>query len=232
MSITYCVIPARGGSKRIPRKNIKPFLGKPMIAWSIEKALGCDIIDEVIVSTDDNEIIEIAQSYGAHVPFIRPKELADDYANTMDVMNHAAEWLNTNIDGLSAICCLYPTAPIVNIADITAAYNKIENSNIDYCFSATEFNYPVQRGFTITEQGVPKMLFPKHYNTRSQDLPNAYHDCGQFYWGQVKAWLLKKPIFGLNSNIIKIPHWRVQDIDTLDDWIRAEAIMQNIISIK
>ena len=219
------VIPARGGSKRIPRKNIKEFHGKPMIAWSIQAALNSSCIDEVWVSTDDEEIAAIAQTYGAKVPFIRPAHLSDDFATTADVMQHAVQECQIQYQQLpDYVCCLYATAPFVQQQDLLQGFELIQSKDLDYVFSATNYSFPIQRAIKIDSDGKVNMFSPEFFNTRSQDLEEAWHDAGQFYWGTAQAWLQKHTVFSPNSNIISLPSYRVQDIDTLSDWHRAEMI--------
>lgn len=216
------VIPARGGSKRIPRKNIKLFCGKPMIAWSIEAALQSGCFDRLIVSTDDAEIADVARQYGAAVPFMRPAELSDDHTGTIPVMRHAVEW--SNAQGLAAeqVCCLYATAPFVRAEDIRQGLQILEETGGDYTFSVTSYAFPIQRAIRITERGRVEMFSPEYFSTRSQDLEEAYHDAGQFYWGRASAWLQGKMIFSPDSAPVLLPRHRVQDIDTSEDWLRAE----------
>ena len=219
------VIPARGGSKRIPRKNIKEFHGQPMIAWSIQAALNSGCIDEVWVSTDDDEIAAIAQSYGAKIPFIRPANLSDDFATTADVMQHAVQAYQTQYQQLpNYVCCLYATAPFVQQQDLLKGFELIQTKSLDYVFSATSYPFPIQRAIKLDKDGAVNMFSPEHFNTRSQDLEEAWHDAGQFYWGTSQAWAQKLAIFAPNSHIIPLPSYRVQDIDTLLDWHRAEMI--------
>ena len=219
------VIPARGGSNRIPRKNIKEFHGKPMIAWSIQAALNSGCIDEVWVSTDDEEIAAIAQTYGAKVPFIRPAHLSDDFATTADVMQHAVQECQIQYQQLpDYVCCLYATAPFVQQQDLLQGFELIQSKDLDYVYSATNYSFPIQRAIKIDSDGKVNMFSPEFFNTRSQDLEEAWHDAGQFYWGTAQAWLQKHTVFSPNSNIISLPSYRVQDIDTLSDWHRAEMI--------
>lgn len=218
------VIPARGGSKRIPRKNIKNFYGKPMIAWSIAAAKASQLFDSIIVSTDDAEIAEIATQWGAEVPFTRPEELSNDYAGTIPVIAHATEWaVNQKMD-VTAVCCIYATAPFIQIDDIKQGWDALNSGDWDYTFTVTDFAAPIFRAFKQTAAGGVEMFFPEHFSSRSQDLPAAYHDAGQFYWGRSNAWLEGKSIFAQHSKPIIIPRWRVQDIDTQEDWERAELL--------
>lgn len=218
------VIPARGGSKRIPRKNIKSFNGKPMIAWSIEVAKASGLFEKIIVSTNDIEIAEIAEQWGAEVPFMRPAELSNDYAGTAEVIAHATQWgLDQGFD-LASVCCIYATAPFVQLRDIERGCEALDFGDWDYAFTVTDFAAPIFRSFKQTKQGGLEMFFPEHFGTRSQDLPLALHDAGQFYWGRPEAWIQGKRIFGDRSKPILIPRWRVQDIDTPEDWERAEIL--------
>ena len=220
------IIPARGGSKRIPRKNIKDFFGKPMIAWSIEAALKSNCFDRIIVSTDDQEIAEIAKKYGAEVPFIRAAELSDDHAGTTPVIKQAIQWLTDNLQAPHLVCCIYATAPFVRANDIQRGLEQLEQSNAAYAFTVTSYAFPIQRAIKITENNTIEMFSPEHFQTRSQDLEEAYHDAGQFYWGKVDAWMSEKVIFGPESTPVILPRYRVQDIDTLEDWDRAEWLFK------
>lgn len=216
------VIPARGGSKRIPRKNIKSFCGKPMIAWSIEAAQRSGCFDEIIVSTDDEEIADVARAYGASVPFLRPAALSDDHTGTIPVIRHAIEWFAAEGKVVDKVCCLYATAPFVSSDDIAQGQLLLEDVSTDYAFSVTSFEFPIQRAIRIREDGHVEMFNDQHFNTRSQDLEEAYHDAGQFYWGRAEAWLEERMIFGNRSRPIVLPRYRVQDVDTPEDWVRAE----------
>lgn len=216
------VIPARGGSKRIPRKNIKLFCGKPMIAWSIEAAKASCLFDHIIVSTDDREVAEVARQWGADVPFMRPMVLADDYAGTAPVIAHATQWALDQGFDVAAVCCIYATAPFIRVADLQEGWNALESGDWEYVFTATDFAAPIFRSFERTVEGGVRMFFPEHVLTRSQDLPSALHDAGQFYWGRTSAWLEEKRVFDRHSKPLVIPRWRVQDIDTQNDWERAE----------
>ncbi|WP_419813300.1 pseudaminic acid cytidylyltransferase [Bacterioplanoides sp.] len=218
------VIPARGGSKRIPRKNIKPFSGQPMIAWTIAAAKKSAVFDRIIVSTDDEEIAAIARQYGAETPFVRPPELSDDHTATTAVIAHTIDYCQQQGISLDAVCCLYATAPFIQAEDIEKSYHQFCQDDWDYCFTVTDFPAPVFRSFKALNTGGVEMFYPEHFNTRSQDLPEALHDAGQFYWGTAQAWLDNKVIFSERSRVYKIPRWRVQDIDTEDDWQRAELM--------
>ena len=215
------IIPARGGSKRIPGKNIREFCGKPMIAWSIRAALESKCFDRVIVSTDSNKIANIARNHGAEVPFQRPVELSDDHTGTTPVMRHAIEWLEEKGENADLACCIYATAPFISSTSIREGYKIIKDTESEFAFSVARFHYPIDRALRLNH-GRVEMINPSKFNTRSQDLEERFHDAGQFYWGTHKAWLQEKEI--LNSDSIPIllaPHL-VQDIDTLEDWERAE----------
>jgi len=225
------VIPARGGSKRIPRKNIKDFCGKPMIAWSIEAAKSSGLFERVIVSTDDAEIAEVARQWGAEVPFMRPAELSNDFAATTEVIAHATQWALDQGFDVAAVCCIYATAPFVQTDDLKRGWDALNSGNWDYAFTVTDFAAPIFRSFKQTAEGGIEMFFPEHFATRSQDLPiAALHDAGQFYWGKPAAWLEGKRIFDKHSKPVLIPRWRVQDIDTLEDWERAEILATVIMN--
>lgn len=220
------IIPARGGSKRIPRKNVKSFCGKPIIAWSIEAAIASGCFDKIIVSTDDQEIADVAEQWGAEVPFIRPNDLSDDYSGTLPVIRHAVQWLDDHKLTVDYACCIYATAPFVSADDIQQGYQLIQQADSSYAFSVTSYAFPIQRAIRIMENGRMAMFNPEHFQTRSQDLEEAWHDAGQFYWGSTEAWLQEKPIFGEDSVPVKLPRYRVQDIDTPEDWARAEWIFK------
>lgn len=220
------VIPARGGSKRIPGKNVKFFCGKPMIGWSIEVARQSGIFDHVVVSTDDAEIAEIAVGFGAEVPFLRPTELSDDYTGTSEVVAHAINWHQQQGATIDAVCCVYATAPFVSSSDLQAGLCKLLETSADFVFAVTSYAYPIQRALRLSESGRVQMLWPEHFTTRSQDLEEVFHDAGQFYWGRPGAWISNKPIFSSTSASIVLPRYRVQDIDTQEDWVRAEMMFK------
>lgn len=220
--MNIAVIPARGGSKRIPRKNIKPFCGKPMIAWSIEAARASGCFDRIIISTDDEEIAEVALQHGAEVPFMRPDALADDYAGTIPVVKHAIEAMATSGCDPEFVCCIYATAPFVSADDLRSGLHLLRESDADYAFSVTSYAFPIQRAVKVTPGARVEMFNPQHFNTRSQDLEEAYHDAGQFYWGRARAWCDGKVLFTPGSIPVVLPRYRVQDIDVEEDWVRAE----------
>lgn len=222
------VVPARGGSKRIPRKNVKEFCGKPMIAWSIDAALESGCFDHVVVSTDDEEIAEVARACGAEVPFIRPAELADDYTATTPVIAHAIEWHRARGETASEVCCIYATAPLIRSSDVRRGLVELQRAGCDYAFSVASYAFPVQRAVRITLGGRVEMFDPSQFLVRSQDLEHAFHDAGQFYWGSADAWLNARPIFSDGSIPIVVPRHRVQDIDTQEDWEVAEWLFRAI----
>lgn len=220
-----CVIPARGGSKRIPNKNIKNFNGRPIISWSIDVAIQSDCFDKVVVSTDSDKIARVSRDSGGEVPFKRPDFISDDHATTSDVMRHAIEWYRERRVDISTACCLYATAAIAKPEDIREAMQRFEQREWDYkyVFGATSFGFPIERALRIDENGKSSMINPEFFETRSQDIPAAYHDAGQFYLASAKTWLNERNIFEESWPLV-IPRWRVQDIDTMEDWKRAEAI--------
>ena len=224
--MNLALIPARGGSKRIPRKNIRPFRGRPMIAWSIEAAREAGCFDRILVSTDDEEIAAVARSHGAEVPFLRPAHLADDQATTQAVVLHALQWCEHQGLEPQAVCCLYATAPFVQPGELVAAGQLLEQAPTgSFVFTATTFPFPIQRAIRIDGEGRSSMFQPEHFNTRSQDLEEAFHDAGQFYWASPYAWATSVNLFDDGRPLI-LPRWRVQDIDTEEDWIRAELLHQ------
>ena len=224
MSGHIAIIPARGGSKRIPRKNIREFRGKPMIAWPLEVAVDSGLFDRVIVSTDDDEIAEVAGQFGASAPFRRPANLADDHTGTTDVIAHATRWLLDQGIEFEHVCSIYPTAPFLRAEDLRAGLDALNTGDWSFVFSASEFPAPIWRSFDLDENGGARMHFPGYYHARSQDLSRAFHDAGQFYWGRKQAWLDRYAVLAGHSHPIVIPRWRVVDIDTDDDWRQAETI--------
>ena len=222
------VIPARGGSKRIPRKNIKPFCGKPMIVYSIEAAIRAGIFDEIIVSTDDEEIADIAKNAGASVPFIRPKELSDDYTATGAVVEHAIKFLQARGDRIKFVCTIYATAPLIDEFYIKLGLEKLRASNAKNAFSCTSMPFPIWRTFKIAKDGRCEMFWRENFAKRSQDLEEAYQDAGQFYWTNLDAPSSDEIFFGRDSIAIVLPRHLVQDIDTPQDWIRAEFLYEAV----
>lgn len=216
------IIPARGGSKRIPRKNIKDFLGMPIIAYSIKAAIESGIFDEVMVSTDDAEIAEVAKQYGASVPFLRSKETANDYATTADVLNEVLKSYEAKGMEFEVLCCLYATAPFVTAEKLREASNILEVGSFDSAFTCVPFSYPVQRALQINDNGRISMKWPEYKSSRSQDLPTFYHDAGQFYFANVQSFKDTNGLWGDNTAPIILSELEVQDLDTLTDWAIAE----------
>lgn len=217
-----CIIPARGGSKRIPRKNIKDFLGKPIIAYSIEVALSSGLFDEVMVSTDDNEIAKVAQQYGAKVPFMRSSGNANDFATLADVLLEVVTAYSKKERYFTNICCILPTAPLVTSQRLTQAYSKLEENNLDSVIPVVEFSYPIYRALEFNETKHLKMIWPEHSTTRSQDIKSAYHDSGSFYWIKSNCLEAEKTLFCKKSGGIIVPEIETQDIDSKTDWQLAE----------
>jgi pseudaminic acid cytidylyltransferase len=225
--VNLAVIPARGGSKRIPRKNIKSFAGKPMIAYAIEAALESGLFNRVIVTTDDNEIASLAKKYGAEAPFVRPADLADDHTPTVPVIAHAIGACEALGWQVSAACCIYPGVPFIRIDDLRDAWNLLEQGRAGYAFPVTEFPSAIQRALKRNDQGTIQPFFPECELVRTQDLEVAYHDAGQFYWGWRDSWFEYSRIHSHGVGL-PIPNWRVVDIDTTDDWTRAELFHKAI----
>ena len=203
-----------------------------MIAWSIEAAQRSGLFDHIIVSTEDKEIADVARSLGAEVPFIRPDDLADDITGPTRVMAHTVKWAMDSGWDVKAVCCIYATAPFIADEDLKKAYEMFTNGDWAFSFPVTKFTAPIFRSFKVLPDGSVEMFYPEHFSTRSQDLPAAFHDVGQFYWGKPDSWLKEKVVFGPHSTALIIPKWRVQDIDDEDDWARAEMLGQLILKNK
>ncbi len=224
---SVAVIPARGGSKRIPGKNAKGFHGRPLIAYAIETVLESGIVDRVVVSTDDDNIANVAIASGAEVPFRRPDKLSDDYAGTGAVVRHAIETLEAQTSlQFDYVALVYPAAVFITPDDLLSAKTALISSSADFVFSATSFPAPIERALTKDRAGFASMVAPAHLLSRSQDLPDHFHDVGQFYIGRRDAWVDAMPVLTSRSVIYEIPRWRVQDIDTQEDWVRAELLYQ------
>lgn len=214
------IIPARGGSKRIPRKNIKSFMGKPIIAYSIEAALQSGLFEEVMVSTDDDEIARIARECGAKVPFMRSAETSNDYAGTADVILEVVKMYEMLGNKFDTVCCIYPTAPFVTPDRLTEAYSKL-TEGIDSVFTCVAYSYPVQRSLHIVDERI-SLVYPEYAASRSQDLEPFYHDAGQFYVARTIAFNQEKTFWGRNTVGLILSELEVQDLDTLTDWTLAE----------
>lgn len=219
------VIPARGGSKRIPRKNIRVFAGKPMIAHAIDAALASGMFDRVIVSTDDQQVALIAREHGAEVPFIRPDELADDYTPTVPVVAHAIKACVELGWQIEYACCIYPGVPFIDIDDLRRTFSLLAETGAAYSFPVTEFPSAIQRALRRLQDGRMAPMQPEYELTRTQDLEPAYYDVGQFYWGSAQSWH-NCPCIHSSGAGLPIPNWRVVDIDTPDDWARAELMFK------
>jgi len=216
------IIPARGGSQRIPRKNLKLFNGEPMIVVSIRKALASGLFERVVVSTDDDEIADVARAHGADVPFLRPADLADAYTGTAAVIQHAIRALDQRYD---FTCCLYATAPLLQARFLRQGFLALQAApDKSYAFSVCGFGFPIQRALLIKDDGSLDSMHPEYRHVRSQDLPAAYQDAGQFYWGRSDAWLRGDVIFSSQSLPVILPRHLVQDIDNEEDWVRAEYL--------
>jgi len=200
-----------------------------MVGYSIEAALKSECFDKVIVSTDDQETAQVAKTFGAEVPFIRPEELANDLTGTLPVIKHAIEWFDENDAAPNEVCCLYATAPLVQAQSLQKAYQQLQNSKADYCFSVTSFPFPIQRAIKVTQENRVEMFQSEHFNARSQDLVEAYHDAGQFYWGKASAFTAMLPLFSESASPYLLPRHLVQDIDTPEDWKRAELMYQVLL---
>ncbi len=217
-----CVIPARGGSKRIPRKNVKPFLGRPMIAYSIGAALDSGLFDRVVVSTDDEEIAAVARDHGADVPFLRPAELANDHQGTDAVVVHAIDWFASQGEIYDATCCVYATAPLLDPERLKEGWEKLQEPGRRFAFSVTSYAFAIQRALRRTDNGGVAMFWPENRMVRSQDLEPAYHDAAQFYWGWSDAFRNGEQLFSPIAAPVILPRTEVVDIDTPEDWDLAE----------
>lgn len=218
------IIPARGGSKRIPRKNIRDFHGKPMIGWAIEAAHQSGCFDHVVVSTDDEEIGEIAQGFGAVCPFVRPQNLADDFTPLVPVVRHAIMQSAAEFGAIEAACCILATAPFMKPSDLSDCYDILKAGRNTYVLPVTSFPFPIQRAVKKRPDGRIEMFEPDHYLTRSQDLEESYHDVGQFYWASTQTWMAKDELFDKDAFGFEIPRSQAQDIDTMEDWHQAERL--------
>ena len=220
------IIPARGGSKRIPKKNIKEFNGKPVIAWAILAAQESELFDYIIVSTDDDEIKLVAENYGAIVPFIRPSDIADDYTPTAPVIAHAVKKIDKLYRYVDYACCIYPCSPLLLASDLVEAFNMLKSTEANFVYPIVEYPHPIFRSMRKSRSGKMEFLYPEYELTRTQDLESVFHDAGQFYWGKAEAWREVKKMH-TDGIGIEIPSYRVVDIDTEDDWKRAEILSQS-----
>jgi pseudaminic acid cytidylyltransferase len=220
------VIPARGGSKRVPRKNVRSFAGRPMIGWVISAAQECDLFDRIIVSTDDDEVRKVAVAEGAEAPFVRPRELSDDKTPTRPVVQHAIREISRIAAAPSIVCCIYATAAFVEPEDLRRGLEVLKSGPWDYSFAVTTFDSPIQRALRMTAGGGVEMINPEFRHSRSQDLEETFHDAGQFYWGPASSFLGDLPVFTSASAPVRIPRHRVHDIDTEEDWVLAELMFE------
>lgn len=227
--MAVAIIIARGGSKRIPRKNIREFMGKPIIAWSIEAALQSGVFSEVIVSTDDKEIAAVARDFGATTPFMRPAALSDDHTPTAPVLAHALRWLKEHDRLPEHACCIYPTAPFLHAEDIRRGLLELQSNGASSALSVTTFDFPILRAFRRCDDGSVAFNWPEHELTRSQDLPEFLHDAGQFYWVRTDFFLASERLIMPGARPVVLPRKRVQDLDTLEDWDRAEVMAPGIM---
>ena len=218
------IIPARGGSKRIPYKNIRNFHGKPIIAWSIIAAKKSGIFDDIIVSTDSQRIADVANKYGAITPFIRPDSISDDFTGTNDVIKHAAKWYIENVGDIDYICGIYPTAPFLTSSALVDGFHRLVNSNAAFVFSAVGYSYPIQRAFLISKNDRVQMLNKENISKRSQDLEKSYHDAGQFYWGLTSSFINNLNLYSDESIPMILPAHLAHDIDDEEDWKYAEML--------
>ncbi len=217
------IIPARGGSKRIKNKNIKNFLGKPIISYSISTAKKSKLFEKIIVSSDSKKIIKIAKKYGAEAPFVRPKNLARSNSSTIDVIKHSIRWLLKNKIEPSYICCIYPTAPLMEKNDLKNSFKILKKKKNEFVVPVSQYSYPVQKSFYIKNNKI-KTIKSFNYSALSQNLNVTFHDAGQFYWGSTRTWLKKKIILNKNSYVLKLPQLKVKDIDNINDWKIAEKL--------
>ena len=223
--MNIAIIPARGGSKRIPGKNAKIFCGKPMITWAIDSALESNLFQKVIVSTDDEYIAQVARSAGAETPFMRPADLADDLTPTVPVIAHAVETCQAMGWDIDYACCIYPCVPFLQTTDLSDAFTLMQNSNANFAYPVTDYAHPIQRAMRRFSNGKMELFQPGHELTRTQDLERSYHDTGQFYWGKSSAWKARMRMHTAGVGLV-VPNWRVVDIDNLEDWRRAELLYE------
>lgn len=224
--MSIAVIPARGGSKRIPGKNIRIFHGLPVIAYAVKAAMESGVFKEVFISTDSEEIAEVARSFGATVPWLRSKDLSDDQSTTISVMQDAVKKLKTSFSDLEYVCCIYPVTPLLQPSFISKGLQILDDGNWDYVFSASRTGTPPERMFSLDSGNLVKMHFPEHQSTRTQDFLPSYHDAGQFYFGRTSSWESGLQIFSSKSTIVEIPRELSVDVDTLDDWHYAERLFE------
>lgn len=229
--MNIAIIPARGGSKRIPRKNIRLFDGKPMIAHAVTAARASGLFEHIVVSTDDEEIAVIAREWGAETPFLRPADLASDDTATVPAIAHGVQACRTLRWAFEYVCCIYPGVPFIQIDDLKGALALLMERGADYCFPVTEFPTAIQRALRRLDDGKMQPFYPQFEMARTQEFEPAYHDAGQFYWGKAEAWLRGIRIHSSGIGYV-IPYWRVVDIDTPADWRRAETLFKSSLSLR
>ncbi|MDC3106756.1 pseudaminic acid cytidylyltransferase [SAR86 cluster bacterium] len=226
--MNIAIILARGGSKRIPKKNIRNFHGNPIISYSIKEAIKSKLFEKIIVSTDSKEIKKVSENYGAEVPFLRPSHLSDDLTPTAPVIEHSLNWLNDNSFFPKFVCCIYATAPFLQKKYLKEGYDLMKDNKTFSAFSVTNFSFPIDRSLEMTKDGNIKFVWPNNALIRSQDLPERYHDAGQFYWLNTEKFKKNPKLQNSNSKPVIIPGYLVQDIDTEEDWIQAEKMFKAI----
>lgn len=225
------VILARGGSQRVPRKNVRPFCGRPMIVWPLAAVRASGLFGAVLVSTEDDEIAVVARAYGAEAPFRRPAELADDRTGTLPVMAHALDWFEAHRGPVELACCIYATAAFLQPEHLRAGLDRLRaHPEADFAFSVTAYSHPIFRAFELDPAGRVRMFWPEHERKRSQDLPVAWHDAGQFYWGRPAAFRTRSGVFSAHALGVPIPRHQVQDIDTPEDWELAERMFAAMLA--
>ncbi len=224
--MNLAIIPARGGSKRILHKNTREFCGQPIIGYSIRKAIQSGLFDRVVISTDCEQVADVARQFGGEVPFLRPAELSNDHAGTMDVVRHAIEFAQNEWGQVDDVCCIYATAPLMSIEDVARGKSLLDkDSSLEFAFSVTTFASPIFRALRIKE-GQTQMFWPENLNSRSQDLEEAYYDAAQFYWGRSGAFMHHNHLYTARSAPVVLPRFRVVDIDTPEDWVQAEMLYE------
>jgi N-acylneuraminate cytidylyltransferase len=227
---SIAIITARGGSKRIPRKNVRFFLGQPIIVYSIQAAIGAKIFDEIMVSTDSEEIANVAKEYGANIPFMRSSRTSDDYATTSDVIKEVIECYQEKGVQFEHVCCIYPTAPFVTSDKLKASFQLLKDFGVDSVVPVTKFSFPIWRSFKMEGNKI-SYNWPEFALKRSQDLPPAYHDCGQFYFFKCEEFLKTGKLVTDNTIGLEVSESEVQDIDNEEDWKMAE-IKYNVFKEK
>jgi N-acylneuraminate cytidylyltransferase len=221
---SLAVIPARGGSKRIPRKNVRPFCGRPIIEWVIDIAKNASIFDAIVVSTEDDEIARISETSGAEVPFLRPVTLATDHTPTLPVVNHTIQTLQEVGRSYDFVCCIYPTSVFVSEKSLMEGLRILETTDCDYVISTTLYPHPIERALRLSKANQVVMVWPEHAETRSQDLKPSFHDAGQFYWGRIGAWASQRCILSSSVRAVTLSNSQVRDIDNQNDWMLAEQL--------